>query len=751
MATSENPSVSVVDVDRDGFDDFYAMPRYGKNQFFRNGGDGTFTEIATQIGLDIEDHSTVSIFADFDNDGDDDLFLGRSLTRSAYFANEDGFFVDRSTDAFDDWLPLFVSTATAVDYDQDGLLDLYVGTHAAAAIAERVRAVGWGGLNSRLLTEFLSDRDARELYRRCLNEQQHPLLDRVGPPNLLIHNEGNGRFRIDDTSAMRIFRNTTQATFADYDEDGDPDAYVANECAPCSLFRNEGGVFVDVTARTGAGNIGFAGGVSWGDFDADGDQDIYVSNSFSHVGRRVLAGLGRRDERFLALASGNTLLRNEGGRFEKVSSLAGPGLHVAEAGWSQASRFVDLDNDGWLDVYAPNGRYTAPSGRTDNGERESIFWRAIVRSHPDMRPRGQAKIDLPAEGFPDALPDGSFAGVQANRVFLNHGGEQFHELGAVSGLAARGDGRAFGTLDYDRDGWIDIVLASASAPTFQLFRNRLGQTDPRGDLRARMIAVRLVGGNTRNSASAEWSNRNGYGATIAVEVAGRTLVRELRCGEGRSAQSSTTLLMGLGDSDTADRLTVRWPAGKIQMMDAVPVGTLVTVYENPAQAPGGAGAFHFDPYLRNAAAAREPGVGEGKTLSLSLYEQGYVHELFALIAMTTARPRNATERIEPIRLDSLRDIFRERVAFLGVCIDPEVTREALEAYINEHTPGYRLLVDLPFEDRHAIRKHVLETHLGDDLPVTIITDPTGRVMETISGAPSISDIRKVLDRMAGGR
>ena len=95
-ANDRHPGVAVTDLDRDGFDDVYVMARWGPNQFFRNRGDGTFEEIAEQIGLDLVDHTSSALFADFDNDGDSDVFLGRTLLPSVYMVNENGRFVDRS-------------------------------------------------------------------------------------------------------------------------------------------------------------------------------------------------------------------------------------------------------------------------------------------------------------------------------------------------------------------------------------------------------------------------------------------------------------------------------------------------------------------------------------------------------------------------------------------------------------------------------------------------------------------------------
>lgn len=359
-AASENPSVSVIDINRDGFDDFYTMPRYGPNQLFVNNGDGTFREAAAQYGLDFEDFCTVALFADFDNDDDDDLFLGRSLARSMFLENDGGRFVDRTEKIFGDEAPYFAMTASAADIDNDGLLDLYIGTYAATLLVKDLRAKRRAGDEREMLfADYLPEGASRELFRRHKTSQTNHVRDRVGPPNYLLRNTGDLSFAAEN-SPVNIYRNTYQAGFADFDGDGDQDVYLANDFSPNSMFRNEGGEFVDVTEATNAADIGFGMGVSWGDFDRDGDHDAYISNMFSKAGNRILPMVEAVDKTFLRMAGGNSLLELQDGRFERVSSLDGPGYHVEYGGWSWGSQFVDVDNDAWLDLYALSGYYSAP-------------------------------------------------------------------------------------------------------------------------------------------------------------------------------------------------------------------------------------------------------------------------------------------------------------------------------------------------------------------------------------------------------
>ena len=363
VSQDRHPSLSVVDIDQDGLDDIYVMARWGKNILLHNKG-GFFEDVAPQYGLDIDSHCSSALFADFDNDGDDDLMLGRTLVPSQYFENDNGHFVDRSETLVDGDLPALVTSVSAADYNGDGLLDVYLSTYAANMLEDEHRGRGPPKKNPDapgILSDFLPEATAVALQGRLSSLDNHRYLNNFGPPNLLLVNRG-GRFETaPENEQVAIWRHTYQGSWSDYDQDGDPDLYIANDFAVNSLMRNDGDAgFVDVAKESGTTDIGFGMGASWGDYDNDGRADLYVSNMFSKAGRRITGSLTGIDDRFALMARGNSLFHNSDAGFEKVSGLEAPSLQVEKAGWSWSGQFVDFDNDGWLDVHALSGYYSAP-------------------------------------------------------------------------------------------------------------------------------------------------------------------------------------------------------------------------------------------------------------------------------------------------------------------------------------------------------------------------------------------------------
>jgi len=352
----------VVDVDNDGWDDIYIMVRLGKNLLLHNQGDGTFVEKASDLELSFPGNSTCGIFADFDNDGDSDLMLGRSIERMVYLENTEGRF--RLVEQKKTELPFLATSLAAADYDGDGLLDLYVTTYRRGNLTGSIPGfVGEEGTD--WCAKYLTAKEARifrQKYQKSRKETHGGYLNQTGPPNWLLKNMGNGQFeRVHSDSSISSWKNSLQGTWGDFDEDGDPDLAVANDWAVDHLFRNDGEEgFVDIASEAGLDLMGFGMGACWGDYDGDGKDDLFVTNMFSKAGQRVLGDFAEVDPRFVEAASGNFLYRQKEGRFEQLAGYGESRIPVARSGWSWGGQFVDIDNDRDLDIHVLSGYFTAP-------------------------------------------------------------------------------------------------------------------------------------------------------------------------------------------------------------------------------------------------------------------------------------------------------------------------------------------------------------------------------------------------------
>ncbi len=193
-----------------------------------------------------------------------------------------------------------------------------------------------------------------------------------GPANYLFANLGDWEFR-DVTADVGLDVNNHRFSWAaaweDYDRDGDPDLYVANDYGRNNLYRNDSGHFVDVAAEAGVEDVSSGMSVSWGDYNRDGRVDLYVGNMFSSAGNRVTYQQGFQtgaDEAtrnmFRRLARGNTLFeQSEDGTFRDVSLAAG----VTLGRWAWGSLFTDINNDGWEDLVVANGMITSTEDSGD--------------------------------------------------------------------------------------------------------------------------------------------------------------------------------------------------------------------------------------------------------------------------------------------------------------------------------------------------------------------------------------------------
>ena len=370
-----------------------------------------------------------------------------------------------------------------------------------------------------------------------------------------------------------------------------------------------------------------------------------------------------------------------------------------------------------------------------------------MRSDTEMTPGNRTALaQISRRGRTEERAGASLSGGERDHLFLSTRGTEFTDIAGVAGLDDPADGRAFGILDYDRDGWLDLAVVNSNAPMLELFHNQIGchpVTVANPSARGRMIALRFVGGNHTAQPTRSWTARDGIGAKVTVDLGDLKILREHRAGEGFAAQNSATVLVGIGARDVAPTVSVRWPAGGTQAATDVPAGALLTVYENPAQSPTGE-AFVREDYVkpataRDAAVSRPAG---RRSLTLPVGTAGKPSDLQLFTTMATWCTACKGEMPQFRRL---RAAFTPRdLGLFGVPIDPSEGPARIEAWDATNRPAYRLLRGLTATHVAAVKSLVLDELKMDAVPASIVTDGAGNVLLARWGPPSISQIRELL-------
>ena len=334
-----NVGFLLADLNGDGWEDLYLCQQGGlPNLLYLRQPDGSFLDASEESGVDWLDFSPSALALDLDQDGDRDLIV--ALQFELLLMRNDG----RAKFELVEQVPLLAQTfsLSAADYDLDGDLDVFTcGYNPSPEDLEESGALG-----------------SPSPYHDANN----------GGRNTFLKNTGPFQFQDITIESGLEGQNNTRFSFAaaweDYDRDGDPDLYVANDYGRNNLYRNDGGQFVDVAGELGVEDLSSGMSVSWGDLNRDGRSDLYVSNMFSSAGNRITfqkqfqgGGAGDALDSFQRFAQGNSLFQGTSdGGFEDVSVEAGATM----ARWAWGSRLADLNNDGWEDILAANGFISTP-------------------------------------------------------------------------------------------------------------------------------------------------------------------------------------------------------------------------------------------------------------------------------------------------------------------------------------------------------------------------------------------------------
>jgi hypothetical protein len=573
--------VAVGDYDGDGLPDVYLVSQDGPNKLFRQTAPLRFEDVTAKAtgsgggtGLDGgEAWGNAASFADADGDGDLDLYVCNLESPNLLFQNQgDGTFVEKGGTFGLAHVGASMGCAFA-DYDNDGDLDLYVLTNRVLKhrlpqqiVDEITLPKAMRKTKEQLLPPFPPPAafgpDARGNLVVPKGYEDHfftvpgsPAPFQAGQRDRLYRNDGYARFvDVTDEAGIRDQGNGLAVVWWDFDGDGWQDLYVANDFqSPDHLYRNAGGGrFEDVTKERLPHTAFFGMGADFGDLDGDGRLDLLVADmsSTSHYWGKMLMGSMDQHRWFLMNSNPQQYMRNAlyvntgTARFQEAAHFA----NLASTDWTWAVRFADLDDDGRLDFFATNGIPVF----TDNPDTNEEFDRLIAQ-----------KMEKQALDVFRAIP----SVAEKNVARRNVGGLKFEDAGAAWGLDEQSVAHGACVVDLDRDGDLDVIVNNLNAPA-SVFENRGSD--------ANRVLVTLAGKD---------SNRHGVGATITLTAGGATQTRLVSLTRGYMSAGEAVEHFGLGAAATIDELAVRWPTGKVQRFTAIAANQHLTIAEAGEPAP----------------------------------------------------------------------------------------------------------------------------------------------------------------------
>lgn len=502
------------DVNNDGHTDMLLLSGSG-NALFLGDGKGGFKNVTREAGLVFKrpdghfGEPRQPVIADLDNDGHQDILITYvNDEHKLYRNNGDGTFKDVTSTAGLGGRGLVGGPAVVFDYDNDGLLDVYI-------------AYFGNYLNGKL----------PNLSRSNLNAL----------PNKLFRNLGNMRFR--DVTEKSGVGNTgwgQALAHTDLDNDGWQDIIVGNDFGINVYYRNRGdGTFENIAPELGTDKPSFTMNVGITDLNRDMFPDIYISNIVTMVKdeKYVMPGEDTRmkfDPARLArmrVVEANDLFisESENNNLKSYRHSDAVGRGFSSTGWAWGANFLDFDNDGDDDLYCVNGmnEYAVYS--------DTPYYTKVFKE--------KRKITLPVYE------------KESNVFFVNEGGKLLNQS-KESGTDWLGNSRSTVYLDFDNDGDLDIVLNNYHGPAV-VYRNN-SQT-----LNHNWLKIKLVGDPSKKT------NRDAIGARIIAKKDGKQLAwREIRGGDGYLTVNPKVQHMGLGSAETVD-LEIRWPNGDVFNLEDV--------------------------------------------------------------------------------------------------------------------------------------------------------------------------------------
>jgi len=527
--------VAIADYDGDGEPDVYLLATEGRNKLYRGLGNFKFEDVTATAGVDGSTFgknawSSGASFADIDNDNDLDLLVCNMGSPDLLYINQgDGTFLEEAglrglTDADASKIGSFC------DYDLDGDLDLYVLTYKAAEDNREPQTVN-------IKERIYIHPDFRNSYGFV-----HGRIMESGQQDFLYRNDGNGFFE-DVTGKARIidFAMGLGVSWLDYNDDGFPDLHVSNDYWQSDrLFRNMGdGTFVDALPSNAKHSPWFSRGSDTGDLNNDGLVDLIVGEmaSTTHFQQQVTIGTLEKSAWFRELGAPRQYMRNSvyinsgADRFMEVAFMTG----LSSTNWTWATRLVDLNNDGLLDVFVTNG-HARDSMNAD-----------IVEGLEKLSAAGNMEAVLETNKKVPPLRE-------KNLAFLNQGDLQFKNASSELGLDHEGISHGVAMADFDHDGDLDMIVNNFYEPA-SVYRNDSNEGN------RITLSLRSADGNSF-----------GFGTKVEIQYGETTQIKHLTPVRGYLSSDQPILHFGLGDASRVDLMRIVWPGGITQEFENLEVG-----------------------------------------------------------------------------------------------------------------------------------------------------------------------------------
>lgn len=524
--------VSAGDINNDGLTDLFFSGNMVENKLFLNQGDLKFIDVTETANLKGDNRwYTGTTMADVNNDGFLDIYClvgGQSTPKEnqLFINNGDNTFSEKAKEYGLDDIGNSVD-ASFFDYDNDGDLDVFVANYP-------ITPFNYNSYNYKMRMDHVTDDETDNLYR----------------------NDGGKFTKVTEVANVKSYSLSLSVTISDLNEDGYKDIYLSNDFGSpdCMYINNQDGTFTDQIKETTNHTSFYGMGVDIADFNNDGLLDILQMDMDAESNRRSKANMASmnplmfkniEDVGFQYQYMQNTLqlgLGNQGGalpKFSDISRLAG----LSSTDWSWAPLFVDLDNDGWKDVFISNGT------RREINNKDYFAGLKGRKKHKDSLL--SKSLEIPSEKID-------------NYVFKNNRDLTFEKANKLWGLEYEGFSNGAVYADLDNDGDLEIITNNIDDYA-TIFENKSSESN-------NYIVFKF---------SNKKDNKFGLGCRVDLSLKDYKQTQELTLSRGFQSSVAPSLHFGLGDAEYIDGAEITWPDGKKQILKDVKANQFITInYEN---------------------------------------------------------------------------------------------------------------------------------------------------------------------------